>query len=486
MSTPPVYWHQGMFLRPHHFQAAERYWAGQVRTAGRFDVHYNWGARVIRIDGDALKNFRFVVDRVEARMRDGTLVVAERGTDQALDPLDLKPVMEHLGPGGTVDVFLAVPMLQLGRANTGRAGDGGTRYLADPAREATEDENDGRTPSLVEFRRLNLRVLTSLQDTTGYEMIPLARLERSTKATGEPQLQEWYIPPVLACDGWPPLADGVLGHVYNRIGGTVKQLARSVKDQGIRFDTNNPEQKKLFERLRALNEAYAALGVIAQANGVHPFECYLELCRLAGKLAVFGKDVTLPDEDGERLLPYDHDDLGGCFFRVRRYLDDLLTQDFNQGYEVRPFVGDGLRMKVRIEPTWLAPACQLLVGVKSPLTNVECARLLTGKLNMKIGALERVDEVFRVGARGLDFVHDHKPPPVLPADPDLTYFRISRDVSKDEWAAVSQTYNLAIRVNQTLLIGASDGRADVTLQADGKTANLRFTLYVVLPSAQAG
>jgi type VI secretion system protein ImpJ len=477
MSTPPVYWHQGMFLRPHHFQAGERYLADQVRRSGQFDVHYNWGSRVVKVDPAGLKNFRFVVERLAARMRDGTLVLVEQGTDHSLDPLELKPAMDKLGPGQTVDVLLAVPLLQIGRANAGRPDDPSTRYHVDPARTPIEDENDGRTPCLVDTRRLNVKLFTTLQETSGYDVLPIARLERSVKATGEPQLHEPYIPPVLACDGWDELRDGVIGQVYNRVGGLVKQLSKTVKDQNIRFDSNNPDHRKIFERLRALNEGWAAFGVIANAEGVHPLFGYLELCRLVGKLSVFGKSAMLPD-----LPAYDHDDLGKCFFTVKRHLDDLLGE-VKQGYEVRPFVGEGLKMRVKIEPTWLAPACQLLVGVDSTLPAAECARLLTARLNMKIGALERVDEVFRTGLRGLEFVHDDRPPSVLPAGP--TYFRISRDSSQPEWEAVKQSFNLAVRLNDKLILGSMDGKSDVTIQADGKTGNFGFTLYVVLPAAQS-
>ena len=479
MSTPPVYWHQGMFLRPHHFQAGDRYAADQLRRAGKFDVHYNWGVRFIKINPDALKNFRFEVDRLAARLLDGTLVVAESGTDLALDPLELKREMEQLVPGKTVDILLAVPKLKLGGANAGKPGELSVRFHVNAAHEPIEDENDGKTPCLLDTRRLNVRLMTTMDDTTGYEVIPIARIERSVKASGEPQIHEPYIPPVLACDGWEPLGTGVVGSVFNRVAGLAKQLAKTVKEQSIRFDSNNPEQRKIFERLRTLNEASAAFGVVAQADGVHPFLGYLELCRLVGKLAVFGKSATLPE-----LPVYDHDDLGRCFYTVKRYLDDLLTEDFNQGYELRAFVGEGLKMRVKIDPDWLAPACQVLVGVESVLSTTDCVRLLTGRLNMKIGAQERVDTIFRDGLRGLDFVHDHKPPLVLPTSQSLTYFRVNRDVSKDEWFHINQTYNLAIRLNQSLIVGAMDGRHEVAIQADGKTTNLKFTLYVVLPSAQ--
>jgi type VI secretion system protein ImpJ len=478
MSVPAVHWHEGMFLRPHHFQAAERFYADQVRRSGRFDVHYNWGLRALDFDPAALRNYRFEVHRLEARLRDGTVVVSTRDQDP-LAGLDLKTVMDDVPPGGTVDLLVGVPMLQLGRPNA--AADGlDTRYHTDAPRETTPDENSGQNPRLVQFRRLNTRLFASTQDTSGFETIPVARLERSTQATAPPQLQTAYIPPVLACDAWAGLGDGVVGQVYNRVGTMVKQIAQQARDQRIAFDSNSPEDRKVFERLRALNEGYAALGVVARAAGVHPFDAYLELCRLAGRLAIFGKNMSVPDED---MPPYDHDDLGRCFFAVKRLIDDLLTQDFNQGYENRPFVGAGLRMRVAMEPSWLAPAAQVLVGVESPLPPADAARLLTGRLNMKIGAFERVDEIFRLGLRGLDFVPVPNPPRVLPASPRLTYFQISRDAAtRDEWEHVGRTYNLAVRMNERLIAGSIDGKMEVTFQVDGRTTPMRFTLYVVPPA----
>jgi type VI secretion system protein ImpJ len=467
-----------MFLRPHHFHAAERYSADQLRHAGRFDVYHNWGLHAFDLDHAALKNYRFEVHRLEARLRDGTLVLSSRDRDP-LPGLDLRQAMAALPAGGTADVLVGAPILQLGRANATDSPD--SRYRIDAPREPVADENTGQNPRLVQYRRLNLRLFVAgRDDVSGYETLPVARLERSAQETAPPQLHPWYIPPVLACNAWPGLGTGVVAQMYHRIGTMVKQVGQRVREQRITFDSNAPEDRKLFERLRALNEGYAALGVVARAPGVHPFDAYLELCRLAGRLTVFGRNPALPDDE---LPPYDHDDLGRCFFAVRRYLDDLLTQDFDQGYEMRPFVGAGLRLRVGIEPAWLAPAAQVLVGVESPLAPAESARLLTGKLNMKIGAFERVDEIFRLGLRGLEFVPVPHPPRVLPASAHLVYFQVSRDASREEWDHVARTYNLAVRLNERLIVGTLDGLAEVTIQADGRPTTMRFTLYVVPPAA---
>jgi len=37
MSEPAVNWHEGMFLRPHHFQAAARHLHDQLRESGRWE-----------------------------------------------------------------------------------------------------------------------------------------------------------------------------------------------------------------------------------------------------------------------------------------------------------------------------------------------------------------------------------------------------------------------------------------------------------------
>lgn len=482
MSVPAVHWHEGMFLRPHHFQAADRYWADQVRANGRFDVHYNWGVRAIDIDPDALKNYRFEVHRLEARLRDGTVVAADR--DHPIPGLDLRPAFERLPLGDRLDIVLGVPVVQLGRENAAAAAGGGAvRYAIDAPREPVPDENTGQNPRLVQYRRLTPRLYTAgSAEADGQEVLTVARLERSVQVAAPPQLAPDYIPPALACDAWPALGDGVIGQVYNQVGTLVKQLAQRAESQQLSLYSNNPDDRKIVERLRALNEGYAAFGVVARAAGVHPFPAYLELCRLAGKLAVFGRSPALADD---ALPPYDHDDLGGCFFAAKRLLDELLSYDFKTGYQERKFVGDGNRLRVGIEPAWLAPAAVVLVGVKSEgLKREACVRLLTGSLNMKIGAFERVDEVFLKGHKGLEFVPEAEPPRVLPpATDDMCYFKVKREASAVEWKAVADSYTLAIRMNDKLISGTIDGKHEVAIkQEGGKVTTLRFTLFVVPPA----
>ncbi len=93
MSTRAVHWYEGMFLRPHHFQAAYRHALALDQQSEKWDLHFNWGLRAIELDREALANYRFVVRSVKVRLRDGTLVTLPEDGDPPI--LDLKPALEQ-------------------------------------------------------------------------------------------------------------------------------------------------------------------------------------------------------------------------------------------------------------------------------------------------------------------------------------------------------------------------------------------------------
>jgi type VI secretion system protein ImpJ len=460
-----------MFLRPHHFQTAQRHWLNLLSTDEKWDHHYNWGLRAIELDEDALANWRCVVRSLKARLRDGTLVSIPEDGD--LPELDLKAVFEE---GNAIDICLAVPVLNLGRANVSANGTGeGGRYLLDT--QELEDENTGVNPQPVQVRLLNLKLLLSTQDHTGYETLKIARVKKSARAEAAPELDETYIPPVLACDAWKPLAAKILQTIYDLLGATIDLRAKMAVTRGIGFDSQSQGDALLIAQLQEMNEAYAMLGVLAFAQGIHPLGAYLELCRLVGQLSIFGKTHRPPD-----LPRYDHDDLGGCFWRVKQYIDDLVREGPKLEYVEQPFIGAGMRMQVSLQPAWLEPAWLVFVGVKSPLNTEECVRLLTrsGQLDMKIGSSDRVDEIYRLGQAGLRFAHTPKPPNALPSPAGLTYFRISREASLEEWQNVQRSLTLAIRLNENRIAGNIQGQRVLTIrQQGGQSTTLQFTLYLV-------
>ena len=472
-----------MFMWPHHMQQETRFLEEQTRCNHKWDVHHNWGLRRLDLDSDAFKASRFVVRSLQARMRDGTLV--DFPSEGRLPFLDFNEVMQ--GRDEAV-ISLAVPRLQPHRANTARPATPGPAAKGEPAVDArflsevaaVEDENTGEDPQSLEFRTLNLKLLLDAREDAGYDLLPIARVERAGQAF---QFDVHYIPPILACDAWKPLAVDILQFLFHRLNARRDSISDQVLSRGITFETQNPGDNVLLGQLAVLNEASTVLNTIAFAEGIHPFPAYLELCRLVGQLTIFSKVGRAPE-----LPAYDHDDLGGCFGKVKRYLESL--EPSKTAYEEREFIGEKLRMQVAMEAKWLEPAWRMFVGVQSPLPQANVVRLITktGQLDMKIGSAGRVDEIFVKGQKGLDFTPEPHPPRMLPARGDLTYFQVNRDSQKSEWAEVQKSLTLAIRLNQNRIAvsaqGDIQGQRSLTIkQATGPTTTMQFVLFLVPGSA---
>lgn len=470
MTLHAVNWHEGMFLRPQHFQTSHRYLDHATHLQHRWDVHYGWGLRSLELDEDSLANFRFVVRSLQARLRDGSSISIPE--DVELPPLPLRNAFSE--GKNLVTVYLAVPLLAVGQPNATTDSAPLARFRV--GTEEIEDENTGVNPQTIQVRQLNAQLLLSHQDLDGYEVVPIARLEKSTRAEALPEIDKTYFPPVVACDAWPPLVRSILQAVHDRVGKKIDLLATQVVSRGITFDTQTQGDPLVLHQLRELNEAYTVLNIIAYAQGIHPLSAYTELSRIVGQLSIFGARRGAPD-----LPKYDHDDLARCFLQAKSEIDLLLDVLVEPQYKERAFLGAGMRMQVSLEPAWLEPTWQMYIGVQSTLDVKETTMLLTkaGQLDMKLGSSDRVDDIFRNASAGLRFSHCAQPPQSLPTPAGQVYFQVARETQDTEWQHVQRSLSLAVRLNENFIAGNIQGQRVLSIKHKGKTVPLQFILYVM-------
>jgi len=62
MNSLPVHWSEGLFLQPHHFQAADRAWTESSQTSELWDHQYGYGVRRLELSQDAIANYQFQVN----------------------------------------------------------------------------------------------------------------------------------------------------------------------------------------------------------------------------------------------------------------------------------------------------------------------------------------------------------------------------------------------------------------------------------------
>jgi type VI secretion system protein ImpJ len=290
---------------------------------------------------------------------------------------------------------------------------------------------------------------------------------------------------VLDCEAWHELQVEILQAIYDRVGRKLEKLSAQAVSRGMSLESLSPVDTLLFAHLRVLNEAYAEMTNVAFLEGIHPLQAYLMLSRLVGQLSIFSTSRRPPP-----IPRYNHDDLGGCFYRLKNYLDDLLSILPEPDYQERPFVGQGLRMQVALERAWLEQEAQIFIGVQSPLEPDACVALMR-QLDTKVGSSERVENIYRMGEAGLAFVHlpTIHVPQSLPRPQGLTYFQLQRQEAGDaarkapgEWPYVERSLSLAIRFNEKLIVGNIDRQEVITLR-QATEMPFRFTLFVLPPGA---
>ena len=481
MRNLPVHWYEGLFLRPHHLQAAERHWSEQSQTALEWYGPYHYGLQTLEYSEEALANHHFQVHKLQARMRDGTLVNFEMG--QEPDRVDLREALadassvslaEAFESESVVRVYLAVPKLQLGRVNIGGS-ELRARYVESNLQ--VPDESTGGNEQEVEFRQLNARLLLSTQDLSGYEVLPIAQICRASDREAAPKLDSEYFPPAMSIWSWPPLGRGMVRAIYDIIGRKIEVLSQQLVNRGIGLDSSEPGDLERILMLTMLNAAHATLSVIAFGRGIHPLVAYTELCRLLGQLAVFSKQRKASD-----IPAYDHEDLHRIFDLIRIRVEEHIhaVRDFE--YQQRFFLGVGMGLQATLEPQWFNANWQWYIGVnKGELTTGECRELLSpGQLDWKFGSSRQVDVLFQRRAQGLELSPVDRPVRALPVRPDWLYYEVSRQ-DTPAWRDVQETQTLAVRLKDALIVNLDrlQGERDLVVNHQGRNVTLQLALFAV-------
>ena len=477
----PVHWSEGLFLLPHHFQAADRHLAEMLGTSLEFDHPYGYGVYSLQIDQGSLEQSLFKIQILRARMRDGTIIDQDVGQEEA-DVIDLE---EKLKEKPSVLVLVAVPRTQLGTPNVnvkraGKAGDQGDPHTSPRYHrffQTLQDESRGGNEKRIEVKSLHWRLLTEYDDTEGYDVLPLARVERASHAGARAQVDRTYIPPVLTTTACAGLSLDIIKKTAFFIEKRIESLGQQLAGRGVTFDSREPGDLAGLLMLDRLFESHAGLDVFSSGTGVHPFVAYVEMVRVVGRIAIF-KDRVHPE-----IPPYDHDNLGPVFHKLMNMIETRVNAFRSYEYEQLDFFGMGSGLQVTPDTKWFDSNWQWFVGVhKGELNDLECQDLLSSNLDWKLGSRRQVESLFTRGAEGLRIAPLKRPPRALPTSSDWIYFDVSR--ANEAWKDVQADKSLAMRLNHLIISNPDQlqqGGRWLIVNWKGRQVSLRFALFAVPP-----
>ncbi len=432
-----VHWHEGMFLRPHHLQAAFRDLRGRLHQESERVRPWSYGVAKLEVNLGLLSQYELEVTSCEVLFPSGEWVCVP---DNAyVDRRGFREILEERK--SRLDVWLGIPRMMERDPNVVEPGqegaDGGRRYRL---RESQAfDENTGTNPQTIQLRCLNAQLFFEGESQAGFEVVKIGRIHPTGSAKSLPTLDAAYSPPVLSLESWDPLYSMVREAAY-AVRQSSSELAAQVARREVAIASEATGGVETAMKLQVLHRSTAVLHQMIERPRFHPQEVYLELCRVVADLSIFAPGHAL----GEDLPVYDHEDVGACFAGVIDTLHNLLEVVFPRAFQSRLFEERGENLECLLETEWLEVGTQFFIGVKSERPAEEVRGFMDPKV-VKVASPLKIVRVVRGRLRGIDLQPVDRLPPGLPDYADVQYFRLARADHKDEfWESVAREKTVAI------------------------------------------
>ncbi|HEX7030851.1 MAG TPA: type VI secretion system baseplate subunit TssK [Gammaproteobacteria bacterium] len=432
----PIFWHQGQFLMPQHFQISDRLHQAMLTPLLKYAQPHFWGVARFGMQESSVKHLSIDIDRADCLFPDGTWV--EFPGNAIIEPRvvgdnwpDLEaPLTVYLGlrkHNGHQESVTVLPNLDsLERVQT--------RYvsLADPetVRDAYVEGPEAKVKTLLHVVKVFFS--TEPEAAEDHHLVPVARLERAGDGF---RLDPEFVPAALDVNASETLRK-LVKEIRDELAGRALQLD-GYKSQGGEQQEFDPVLLRYKLALRTLSRYVPMLFHLTEAGPVHPWQVYGVLRELLGEASSFTRTVNLLGEtgNGERMiLPYDQANAGECFFSLRRLLSQVLDEiTVGPQYLVQmTFDGTFFNADIPLEHLEAGNNFYLIITSRQAPADYLGSLLSAGKF----GAGDSMQDLVERALPGVSMVQLPFAPPGLPRNAGAQYIKL--DTRDDEWQAVER------------------------------------------------
>ena len=439
----PLFWHQGLFLQPQHFQLLDLSFQSLLTPFHDFMEPHFWGTGEIEIQRAALGNGTFNLSKGSFLFQDGTYAVLPGNALIEGRPFEDawveggKPFPVYVGLKKWNDAAENVTVLERLENFSGVT----TRFVTTADPEEVNDLHSGGPQGRVERLCYVMKLFWERErDQLGdYLLIPLAQLER---VGGEIKLSEDFVPPCLTLSSSDRLFK-LVKEIRDQVASRSHQLEEYKSQRGIQTAEFGARDMVYLLALRSLNRYVPLLFHLTETQQVHPWSVYGILRQLIGELSSFSERINVMGEaeDGSRLLPsYDHRSLRECFSAAQALIIQLLDEITAGPEYVIRLIYDGTYYAADLKPAMFEGRNRFYLVVKTEEDPKFVLQSLT--TIAKLSAREYLPILIARALPGIGLEHLPVPPQELPRRAHSIYFAV--DHHHDQWASVEKGHNIAL------------------------------------------
>jgi len=427
-SKKPIFWHQGLFLQPQHFQHLETYLQSLLSPFHDYQLPYFWGVDNLKIHKDALNNQVVDISSGSFIFQDNTWVefpdnalLQSRNFDAAWlegdQPLDVYLGLKKFDSAGTNVTVLD---------NISDIKEVTTRWVTSSTPDSVSDYYSDGPEALMKTMQYVLKIFwgSEVEELADYHLIHLAQLFHDGK---EIDLSLEFVPPALTVSGSPMLLK-IAKSVRDQMVSRCKQLEEFKSPKEIQTSGFDPEYMIYLLALRSMNRFAPHLSHLVETPNIHPWLLYGVMRQIVGELSMFSNRINVMGElsDGTALLPsYQHTNQNACFSEAQALISELLN-DIIIGPEHiihMEKVEDGFQGEVPAEALDRRNAFYLVIRTES-----EESLVLNALDNMaKLASVEKMTVLVSRALPAIPLSQTKVPPPGLPRRINSFYFLIDRE-----------------------------------------------------------
>jgi type VI secretion system protein ImpJ len=443
-SLKPIFWHQGQFLQPQHFQHIDEFHKSEIDKLTRIANPYFFGVVLLELNEGALANDVFEVVNGEFIMPDGCYV--DCPDNALLPPRSFTP--NWTDRHDPLRVYVGIRKMNHSDGNVtilsdfSNLEDVHTRYISSSQPEDVPDlYQKGPDAQLKQLTKVvKLFWQNEIEEAQDYTLLPIAEIIIDGGVT---KLSPVYIPPCLHIASSEVLLRN-LKEIRDELAGRVRQLEDYKTPIGSSASTHVDGRLLIFRMMILhLSQNLPLLFHYIDTPTLHPWEIYAVLRQLIGGISSLSSQVNFlgETETGEKLLPeYVHSELGQCFQSAYQLTIRLLNEITISSETIVRLerISDG-KFKGEITPA--------LIGKRSVYISLMTADNFEKKLDSfmnfaKIASMSQVEIFADRSLSGLQVHYLSVQPEGVPRRPNTSFLMI--DVQHPVWDEIQTEKNIVL------------------------------------------
>ena len=439
----PVFWYQGLFLQPQHFQQYDVYFQSLLKPLFTHLQPYFWGVYTYNIQEASLANQTFVISRGEFLFQDGTWISIPGNTVAQSRNIN----KEELEAGKPFKVYLGLRKWDHHKENVSILENHddlsivGTRFISGIDPENVKDIHQGGKSAHVKLLQYVLKVFweNETDNLPDYHLIPVAELVYDED---EIILSRDFIPPVISVASSDALQQ-ILHNIREQITSRCRKLEEYKSPREMQTSEIDTTYIIYLMALRSLNRYVPLLHHMTETPDIHPWTVYGLIRQIIGELSTFTNRIDSLGKliDGTSLLSdYDHENLRRCYDEAQTLVGELLSAIVIGPENIIRLIRDGYYFKAQIPQETFEKNTVFYLGLR---TAENQSKVLESMKNIaKVSSSDYMMTLVGRALPGISLEYSLVSPPGLPTRPNSYYFKINQ--SDPQWVEIQKSQDICL------------------------------------------